>query len=86
MRETNGKRIQLSNSVEHQEITFSSQFYHAYMLEIIREEKLKDIFGNNVYRFNKFVYIIKYFIIYILLDFRTRLAIISFKEYICISH
>lgn len=33
------------------------------MLEIIREEKLKDIFGNNVYRFNKFVYIIKYFII-----------------------
>lgn len=81
MRETNGKRIQLSNSVEHQEITFSSQFYYANMLEIIREEKLKDIFGNNVYRFNKFVYII-----YILLDFRTRLAIISFKEYICISH
>lgn len=64
MRETNGKRIQLSNSVEHQEITFSSQFHYANMLEIIREEKLKDIFGNNVYRFNKFVNIIKYFIIY----------------------
>lgn len=60
MRETNGKRIQLSNSVEHQEITFSSQFYYANMLEIIMGRKVE---GNNVYRFNKFVYIIKYFII-----------------------